>query len=125
MWKDDDVRKSVSLLNIGETVVWSKPQAEVFVTLFIFTDLKEAVVTELQEGDLFFSVTSYVSENEESIDLVEGERVYVLGRYILLNLTVIYNRITLCIECTNRYLDILLFYETWSFIALFTKYAQF
>jgi hypothetical protein len=59
--------------------------------LFLFTDLNEAVVTELQEGDLFFSVTSYVSENEDSIDLVEGERVYVLGRYILLNLTVIYN----------------------------------
>jgi hypothetical protein len=40
--------------------------------------------------------------------LVEGERVYVLGRYILLNLTVIYNWITFCIACTNRYLDILL-----------------
>jgi hypothetical protein len=77
--------------------------------LFIFTDLKEAVVTELQEGDLFFSLTSYVSENEDSIDLVEGERVYVLGRYILLNLTVIYKRITFCIECTNGFLDIILF----------------
>lgn len=79
---------------------------------FTFTDLKEAVVTELQEGDLFFSVNSYVADNEDSINLVEGERVYVLGRYILLNLTVIYKLITFCIECTKRSLDIILFNGT-------------
>jgi hypothetical protein len=79
---------------------------------FTFTDLKEAVVTELQEGDLFFSVTSYMAENEDSINLVEGERVYVLGRYRLLNLTVIYKLITFCIECTKRSLEITVFNAT-------------
>ncbi|KAJ4429601.1 hypothetical protein ANN_21787, partial [Periplaneta americana] len=43
--------------------------------------LREAVVTELQEGDLFFSVTSYMAENEDAINLVEGERVYVLEQH--------------------------------------------
>nr|CAD7423859.1 unnamed protein product [Timema monikensis] len=33
---------------------------------------------EVQEGDVLFSVTSYDAEIEDAIDLVEGERVYVL-----------------------------------------------
>lgn len=60
------------------------------------------MVTELQEGDLFFSVTSYVAENKDAINLVEGERVYVLGKNMVLNLTLIYNVITFCIECTKH-----------------------
>ncbi|PSN52174.1 Titin [Blattella germanica] len=43
--------------------------------------LKEEVVLETQEGDLFFSVSSYVAENSEAINLVEGERVYVLEHH--------------------------------------------
>jgi hypothetical protein len=68
----------------------------------IFSDLKEAVVTELQEGDLFFTVTSYMAENEDAINLVEGERVYVLGKNLLLNLTLMYNVITFCMEYINH-----------------------
>jgi hypothetical protein len=64
--------------------------------------LKEAVVTELQEGDLFFTVTSYMAENEDAINLVEGERVYVLGKNLLLNLTFMYNVITFCVEYINH-----------------------
>jgi len=66
---------------------------------FIFADLKEALVTEIQEGDLFFAVTSYVAENEDAINLVEGERVYVLGECLLLNVTGVHNQATLCVEC--------------------------
>lgn len=33
---------------------------------------------EIQEGDVFFSIYSYTAEAEQAIDLVEGERVYVL-----------------------------------------------
>jgi hypothetical protein len=69
-------------------------QTKIFIVSFIFTDLKEAVVTELQEGDLFFSVTSFVAENKDAINLVEGERVYVLGKNVLLKLAFIYNIIT-------------------------------
>ena len=32
----------------------------------------------IQEGDVYFSVHSYVAEAEQAIDLVEGERVYVI-----------------------------------------------
>lgn len=72
-----------------------------FLYRFKFTDLKEAVITELQEGDLFFSVTSYVGENKDAINLVEGERVYVLGKNMLLNLTLSYNVMTFC-KCQSR-----------------------
>jgi hypothetical protein len=64
----------------------------------IFTDLKEAVVLELQEGDLFFSVTSYVAENEDAVSLVEGERVYVLGKNMLKQ-ALVYDVMTFFIEC--------------------------
>lgn len=33
---------------------------------------------ELQAGDKFFSVCSYVAETDEAINLVEGERVYII-----------------------------------------------
>jgi len=61
---------------------------------FVFADLKEALVTELREVDLFFAVTSYVAENEDAINLVEGERVYVLGEYLVLNVTGVHS-----VEC--------------------------
>ena len=73
--------------------------ANILIVSFIFADLKEALVTELQEVDLFFAVTSYVAENEDAINLVEGERVYVLGEYLLLNVTGVHNHTTLCVEC--------------------------
>lgn len=66
---------------------------------FVFAVLKEALVTELQEGDLFFSVTSYVAENEDAINLVEGERVYVLGKCLLLSMTLIHNQVIFHIKC--------------------------
>lgn len=39
---------------------------------------QEVVLEEIQEGDIFFSIYSYTAEAEQAIDLVEGERVYVL-----------------------------------------------
>lgn len=41
-------------------------------------DTKEVVLEEIQEGDVFFAIYSYTAEAESAIDLVEGERVYVL-----------------------------------------------
>lgn len=73
--------------------------ANILIVSFIFADLKEALVTELREVDLFFAVTSYVAENEDAINLVEGERVYVLGEYLLLNVTGVHNQAILCVEC--------------------------
>jgi hypothetical protein len=64
----------------------------------MFADLKEAVVTEIEEGDLFFSISSYVAENEDAINLVEGERVYVIGEYLLLNVTGVRKQ-EMCVEC--------------------------
>ena len=73
--------------------------ANIIIVSFIFADLKEALVTELQEVDLFFAVTSYLAENEDAINLVEGERVYVLGECLLLDVTGVHNHATLCVEC--------------------------
>jgi hypothetical protein len=36
------------------------------------------IVEVVQEGDVYFSVHSYTAEAEQAIDLVEGERIYVL-----------------------------------------------
>lgn len=36
------------------------------------------IVEVVQEGDVFFSIHSYTAEAEQAIDLVEGERVYVI-----------------------------------------------
>lgn len=35
-------------------------------------------IVEVIEGDVFFSVHAYMAEAEQAIDLVEGERVYVI-----------------------------------------------
>ncbi|KAJ8898143.1 hypothetical protein PR048_003503 [Dryococelus australis] len=43
-----------------------------------FADVREAVITEVHEGDVLFSTCSYIAETEGAINLVEGERVYVL-----------------------------------------------
>lgn len=37
-------------------------------------------IVESAEGDVLFSICSYVAENDEALNLVEGERVYVLGK---------------------------------------------
>lgn len=36
---------------------------------------------EVEEGDCLFSITSYVAEADQAIDLVEGERVYVVEKH--------------------------------------------
>jgi len=41
---------------------------------------QEATLTEIQEGDTMYSICSYVAENDDAMSLVEGERVYVLGK---------------------------------------------
>lgn len=35
--------------------------------------------SQCHEGDKMYAICSYVAENEESLNLVEGERVYILG----------------------------------------------
>lgn len=37
-------------------------------------------------GDTVFAVYSYVAETEEAINLVEGERLYILGKHIQIKL---------------------------------------
>ncbi|KAK3921146.1 Titin, partial [Frankliniella fusca] len=38
----------------------------------------DVVITEVQDGDLLYCICSYVAENDDAMNLVEGERVYVL-----------------------------------------------
>ncbi|KAG8287915.1 hypothetical protein J6590_027253 [Homalodisca vitripennis] len=39
---------------------------------------KGETIVETSEGDILFSICSYVAENDDALNLVEGERVYVL-----------------------------------------------
>lgn len=45
----------------------------------------------VQEGDKMYSICSYIAETEEAINLVEGEKVFVIGQYSI-NINIIYNR---------------------------------
>lgn len=36
---------------------------------------------DVRSGDTVFAVYSYVAETDEAINLVEGERLYILGKY--------------------------------------------
>lgn len=40
----------------------------------------DAVLRENVEGSVMFSIRLYVAENNETLNLVEGERVVVLGK---------------------------------------------
>lgn len=51
---------------------------------------------DIREGDIVFAVYSYVAETPEAINLVEGERLYILGVY----LTTIY-LCHFCFYCLN------------------------
>lgn len=48
-----------------------------FKTKFIFV-YSEGVV---QEGDVMYSICSYMAETNEAINLVEGEKVYIIGKH--------------------------------------------
>lgn len=39
---------------------------------------EEEEVVEVMEGDVLYSICQYIAEAEQAIDLVEGEKVYVL-----------------------------------------------
>ena len=41
---------------------------------------EEATALEVSEGDTFYAVSTYAAESEETMHLVEGERVYILGK---------------------------------------------
>jgi len=36
------------------------------------------------DGEIMFAIRSYIAENEDALDLVEGEKVYVIGKLIFL-----------------------------------------
>ena len=40
---------------------------------------EETTALDVSEGDTFYAVSTYVAESEETMHLVEGERVYILG----------------------------------------------
>lgn len=37
----------------------------------------------LDESNLMFAISTYVAENSETLNLVEGERLYVIGMFRL------------------------------------------
>jgi hypothetical protein len=45
-----------------------------------FTEESQIVSVECHEGDRMYAICSYVAENREALNLVEGERVYIVGK---------------------------------------------
>ena len=39
----------------------------------------------VREGDTMFSICSYIAETEEAINLVEGEKIYIIGKIFILH----------------------------------------
>lgn len=33
-----------------------------------------------RDGEIMFAIRSYIAENDDALDLVEGEKVYVIGK---------------------------------------------
>lgn len=48
-----------------------------------FPFLGEEISMESHEGDILYSISSYEAENEDAISLVEGEKVYVIGKKLI------------------------------------------
>lgn len=46
--------------------------------------LLEEIEYVVRDGDTMFSICSYVAETDEAINLVEGERVYVIGKFVFM-----------------------------------------
>lgn len=44
-------------------------------------EFEELPRIEVEEGDMLFSITSYAAEADQAIDLVEGEKVYVIEKH--------------------------------------------
>lgn len=40
-----------------------------------------SITREIREEDLMYSIVNYASENEDTLNLVEGEKVYVVGKF--------------------------------------------
>lgn len=51
--------------------------------LMISTLLISETPVNVRRGDTVFAVYSYVAETNDAINLVEGERLYILGKQIL------------------------------------------
>lgn len=41
---------------------------------------KKCYLAEIREGNVLFSICSYEAETEDALNLVEGEKVHVLGK---------------------------------------------
>lgn len=51
----------------------STTEASLFLTSVFERDVSE------KEEDIMYAYTTYIAENAESLNLVEGEKVYVIG----------------------------------------------
>lgn len=50
--------------------------------LYVSFSLVTEIEYVIKDGDTLFSICSYVAETDEAINLVEGERVYLIGKLV-------------------------------------------
>lgn len=46
-----------------------------------------SITREIREEDVMYSIVNYASENEDTVNLVEGEKVYVVGKFMTIMIT--------------------------------------
>lgn len=54
--------------------------SHLFVSLIVLDGIK--LHEECHDGEIMFAIRSYIAENEDALDLVEGEKIYVIGIFI-------------------------------------------
>ena len=58
---------------------WNHQQkSEVVITFSLYKIAESVQALNIQEGDVFFALATFVSETGEAMNLVEGEKVHVL-----------------------------------------------
>lgn len=63
-------------------IIFIENKILIFFFLTIFVEENSLSITrEIREEDLMYSIVSYASENEDTLNLVEGEKVYVVGKF--------------------------------------------
>lgn len=58
----------------------SKPYSNIIFCDIFVEENSLSITREIREEDVMYSIVNYASENEDTLNLVEGEKVYVVGK---------------------------------------------
>lgn len=69
----------ITLLNISKKI-----QTFIHTSIYVIWAVSDDAVQQegSHDGEIMFAVRTYIAENDDALDLVEGEKVYVIGNVI-------------------------------------------